>query len=171
MLSYLAGGMIVSNADQTAHAVAMEFFLAMDRVRKSWEKFTPCQSLSKSQFGVLMALQHLTRETACTGGVKITDLARELHHSLPAVSQKINMLEEAGLVRRDSKNGDRRVIYLQLTEQGQSLVHQAAERFDHRTAETLNLLGTEKTRQLLLLLQDLADAIDAINTLSVDQEG
>ena len=35
-----------------------ELFRLMDRVRKAWQSVTPCEHLSKSQFGTLMAIAH-----------------------------------------------------------------------------------------------------------------
>ena len=37
---------------------AAELFRLMDRVRKAWQSVTPCEHLSKSQFGTLMAIAH-----------------------------------------------------------------------------------------------------------------
>ena len=79
---------------------AAELFRLMDRVRKAWQSVTPCEHLSKSQFGTLMAIAHHGRMPgqSCTpsqehGALTLTALAGAMHQSLPALSQRVSALE------------------------------------------------------------------------------
>ena len=75
---------------------AAELFRLMDRVRKAWQSVTPCEHLSKSQFGTLMAIAHHGRMPgqSCTpsqehGALTLTALAGAMHQSLCCFSKRM----------------------------------------------------------------------------------
>lgn len=140
---------------------SLDFFKAMDRVRRLWFSFVPCEELSKSLFGVLMSVRHACMQTPDQPGAKLTDLAPIMRQSLPGVSQKVSALERDGMLVRIADPDDRRISYIALSEKGERLAKLARIRFDERIQATLERLGPQKTIQLLELLDDLADALQA----------
>ena len=86
---------------------AAELFRLMDRVRKAWQSVTPCEHLSKSQFGTLMAIAHHGRMPGqiCTpsqehGALTLTALAGAMHQSLPALSRMTGVSPASASPRR-----------------------------------------------------------------------
>jgi DNA-binding MarR family transcriptional regulator len=72
-------------------------------------------SLTFSQWTVLMALREWGQSTAA-------ELARDICHDAGAITRIVDELEERGLVARARSETDRRVVALNLTSQGLSLV-------------------------------------------------
>jgi len=64
----------------------------------------------------------VTEKGVSKEGVSISRLGELLEISNPAVSQKINILEKKKWVERYSKDGDRRKVYVRLTDEGSALL-------------------------------------------------
>ena len=139
---------------------AAELFRLMDRVRKAWQSVTPCEHLSKSQFGTLMALAHLGGGPGLAGqppqrqaqGLPLTQLAHGMHQSPPALSQRIAALEAMGYVQRTEDAQDRRVTRVHLTPQGNALLKQAYHAMNEKLNSALDSLGEQDTAMLFTLL-------------------
>jgi DNA-binding MarR family transcriptional regulator len=72
-----------------------------------------------------------------------------------AMTNRLDRVEEAGLVERLQDPGDRRVVLVQLTTKGKELVDKAAKvRFDQAN-EAISSLSIEERRQLAGLLRKL----------------
>ncbi|MGI5960156.1 MAG: MarR family winged helix-turn-helix transcriptional regulator [Massiliimalia sp.] len=145
---------------QDAAVSTLEFFAAMDKVRKAWISFSPTEKVNKSLFGVLMAVKRVCLRDSNAPGAKITELAHLLGHSAAGVSQKINVLEQQGLVERVTDCTDRRNTYIRLTDAGAAIAKEACSRFDAKIQEMLKKMGPEKSRQLMGLLEELAQVLE-----------
>ena len=93
--------------------------------------------------------------------IRMTDISCMLMISKPAATQMISRLVENGLAERIRDEKDRRVVYIQATEQGLEL-------FDKQLCERLKLIeravkkiGEEKAQQLGTLLDEFVDALIA----------
>ena len=150
-----------------------EIFRQMDRMRKAWEHVSPSKKLNKSQFGTLFALARLSGgreqcpvcDTPAEGGdaakpVTLSELAAAMHQSLPALSQRVTVLEEKGFVERVANPADRRVTGLRLTETGRSEMDTAFRRFSGILSQAAGRVGRQNMQQLLQLLGELADALN-----------
>lgn len=62
-----------------------------------------------------------------TGGARLTDLATFIGVGKPTLSRQLQLLERLGLVERRTEGGDRRMVTLQLTEEGARRVRAARE--------------------------------------------
>ncbi|MFF3056923.1 MarR family winged helix-turn-helix transcriptional regulator [Streptomyces sp. NPDC057909] len=78
--------------------------------------------LSRAEFDLLGAVRRTDREL--TPG----ELARETFSSGAAVTKRLRILQERGLVDRRSDERDRRVTHVRLTEEGRTLVDQLLPR-------------------------------------------
>ncbi len=65
-------------------------------------------------------LMMLARGTAAT----VTDLGRELNTDVGSVTRLLNRMEKRGLIVRQRRDDDRRVVDLSLTEEGRTLAGQ-----------------------------------------------
>ncbi|QBD75742.1 MarR family transcriptional regulator [Ktedonosporobacter rubrisoli] len=86
------------------------------------------------------------------GSIRMSDLASRLHVSPRTITDIVDGLERASLLRRVPDQRDRRVIYLELTE-GASvrMAHLYRVQAEH-AEELLAYLDTEQRQQLLNLL-------------------
>jgi DNA-binding MarR family transcriptional regulator len=82
-----------------------------------------------------------------------SDLAQASRLSSGAMTNRIDRLERAGLVRRAPDSADGRRVLVQLTERGQDLVERAMTARFEIAAEALSCLRPQQRRQLSDLLR------------------
>ncbi len=145
---------------------SVELFRLMDRVRRAWLSVTPHETLNKSQFATLLAIfrksgqcSEAEGEQSCS--ITPSALADAMHQSRPALSQRIHALEELGYVERVPDPTDRRVAGVRLTKEGVQVLSRAKERFDGILFRAMEQLGPENAETLVMLLAELADALEA----------
>lgn len=147
---------------------AFLLFEAMDRVRKAWKGVVPCSRLSKSQFGTLMVLASGSKEPGAVPGrdpftpMTLSELAGIMGHSLPALSQRISLLEGMGYVERVPNPSDRRVTGLRLTPEGLQLLESARDDFVRKLDFVMERLGPQGAADLLRTLEQLARTLEEI---------
>ncbi len=98
----------------------------------------------------------------CEGSQPMSALSHALGVSLSALTQIADRLERARLVKRVSEENDRRVRCLQLTAQGEKMMHHRREVRIHRTMTVLEHLAAPQRKALLASLEILADACSAV---------
>jgi len=87
-----------------------------------------------------------------------TELSRETLLTPGAMTNRIDRLETAGLVRREAEPSDRRGVRVLLTEKGRELVDRAVElRFDEARDAATRLPASERARLETLLKRLLAE--------------
>jgi DNA-binding MarR family transcriptional regulator len=99
--------------------------------------------------------------TLCGGRVSMSELSRELGVSLSAMTQVANRLERQGLVERVFDGSDRRVRFLQLTEQGEALMRSHEEAQLRRMEHCLRQMGADTAEQVLHALGALVDSCES----------
>lgn len=106
--------------------------------------------LSLAQFRIL--------ELVSRGTERSTHIATRLATSKPAVTMVVDGLVSAGLLTRGSRPGDRRVIVLALTPDGEQAVARAERAYRERLEPLLGQISDP--RALLLQLAEIDDALD-----------
>ena len=99
-------------------------------------------------------------ERQAANAVTLSELAAAMHQSLPALSQRVTVLEEKGFVERVANPADRRVTGLRLTQAGHGEMDAAFRRFGGILSQAAGRVGKQKMRLLLQLLGELADALN-----------
>lgn len=133
-----------------------DFFRSLFRLRQSWVRFFGEPELREAFFGLVMLIRHSCETHPEQPGVMVSELARRLNQSTAAVSQKITILEQKGLVERTVSPEDRRVCYIRLSDQGDQALNHALEWLSAQFSGVLEQMGPEKSTQLLQLLDELA---------------
>lgn len=95
----------------------------------------------------------------CTLG----ELAEHQAVSKPTMSNTITTLEERGWVARKRVSDDRRVVYAEITPQGQTVLNGAYQHMLARLAEILEPLSYEKREALLSGLKILRELFETTN--------
>ena len=94
------------------HRVRTEMLAAVDRELAADDELGKLE-VTAAQFIIIWSLHN--------GGVKsASDLCRGMSYDAGAMTRMIDRLEEKGLIRRSRCPNDRRLINLELTEQGQA---------------------------------------------------
>lgn len=100
-------------------------------------------------------------------GVKVTQIAKALGISVPAVSKSVNSLERKGFISRIENNSDRRVTYIKMTEKGYEHLRQGCnitERIKERVEKDI---GHERFTEFFRTLHEIPDIIlDELNTIA-----
>ena len=112
-------------------------------------------SASEMPKGELMMMKLITANSETESGAMISKLATLMEISNPAVSQKINVLEEKGYVERYSTKNDRRVVYVKLTEAGKKILERENERLMNSMKIIFDKMGEEDTEKFIELMSKL----------------
>lgn len=101
------------------HRRALDAFIklrrAADAVDRRLDAVLAAEGLAGTRFGVLEALHHL-------GPLTLTELGRKLLKSESNLCATVDRLEAEGLVTRQRRNDDRRVVDIALTEAGRARI-------------------------------------------------
>ena len=87
--------------------------------------------------------------------VKLSDISTRLQVTLPAVTHKVNMIEENGLIERKPSTEDKRVTYVALTELGNQMLSKTKDSYYTHLLKLMDTLGEHETNQLIQLLQKI----------------
>ncbi len=89
--------------------------------------------------------------------VMITDIAKRLKVTLPAVTHKVNELVEKNYIEKIPSEKDLRVVYIKLTSEGKTYVESIRDEY-YRPIEILaNHLGQEDTDTFIRLLDKVSE--------------
>ena len=91
--------------------VRSELLLALDKALAADEELAPLE-LSAAQFIVIATL------ALSDSPASASDLCRGISYDAGAMTRMIDRLESKGLILRNRRPDDRRVVYIELTEQG-----------------------------------------------------
>jgi DNA-binding MarR family transcriptional regulator len=87
--------------------------------------------------------------------IKLTDISKALHLTLPAVTIKVKGLVEKGFVTKESSKKDQRIIYLKLTEKSSNLLKELVKDYYQPASEIREKLGDTDTIKFIELLEKL----------------
>ncbi len=152
-----------------------ELFQAFHRIKKSSMGRIHkdlMQNLKPHEFFMLTTLKNLRddqkkeaelNQTPLAPGVKISELSRVSSISMPGVSQTISTLEKLGYVCRTASQSDRRLVYVNLTEKGQTMEADVSNTCFQLYEDAATILGASDTLSLIHLLDKLTLAFDQID--------
>lgn len=92
--------------------------------RRTLEKLVGTSGLHRAQHRMLMTLADREFDSQ-------SELAHMLDVSTATVAVSLKKLERDGYIRRGSKEGDSRANFIQLTAQGEQIVHSSRKIFEH----------------------------------------
>lgn len=139
------------------NSAAIQLFTEMDRLRRIWENVQPKAPMRRSEMFVLGTMAHLTAQQKTP--VTVGQLARQMHQSMPGISQKVSVLEKQGYLIRVGDESDRRVVTVELTKLGLDTARDEMVSMVAHVEKALGRFGPEKTKELLSLMHELSDAL------------
>ncbi|HEX4153257.1 MAG TPA: MarR family transcriptional regulator [Steroidobacteraceae bacterium] len=106
--------------------------------------------------GITLPQVLLLRRMASNGEITTSELAEQMHMSLPAVSQMVERLSQLGLVSRVESTDDRRKKLLTVTQDGRKLLRRISRA---RSADYAAGVAPLSPRMRAGLLRVLSDAL------------
>ena len=126
------------------------------RLKKQMDETLAEHGLTKQEWEVLRALRQHGIESCSPG-----DLSTDLELSSGAVTNRLDRLERAGLIRRHPDPGDRRGVKLELTEEGAQAWTESTNAQAIKEALLASALTKPEQRQLNDLLRKLMLAFES----------
>ena len=110
--------------------------------------------VSEIEFKTMSAISRISK----SGDVKVSDIARYLELSAPAVSRTMKSLEEKEYIERHTDKQDRRNTFVKLTTKGEEQQKTWMKSFEEFSEAIFARLGDEKSNQLLENLEAFVKA-------------
>ena len=102
-------------------------------------------AVSEIEFKTMSAISRISK----SGDVKVSDIARYLELSAPAVSRTMKSLEEKEYIERHTDKQDRRNTFVKLTTKGEEQQKAWMKVFEEFSEAIFARLGDEKSNKLL----------------------
>ncbi len=131
-----------------------------ESVPPTWNRIrTNVRGIASERFGVTVEQFHILRHIR-KGVASVSELAEAKGTSRPAISQAVDVLAGKGLVSRRQDAADRRIVRLELTEEGSGLLSAIFRENRAWMAEKLSVLTPEQMTQIIAALDALKSAFD-----------
>jgi len=91
-------------------------------------------------------------------GIRISEIAQQMHSTMPSITKLVNELEEKGLARKIKNQHDRRVSTIRATASGMDIYQLYVEEYHHQLAALLADIPEEDLHtamQVIRLTYDL----------------
>lgn len=108
--------------------------------------------LSRSEFGVLELLYHKGPQT-------VQDIGKKILLTSGSMTYVVNKLTEKGLAIRETCEKDRRIYYVQLTEEGEKLIQTVFPEHAKFIKDMFSALSEEEQTALTTTLKRISDTI------------
>lgn len=120
----------MTESDDLLHATATDLRLATFRLARRLRRERAVDSISDAQFAVLACLRG-------NGRLPVGELAQRERVSAPTMSNIVDGLADSGHVVRVPSDGDRRRVYIEITETGIAVVTATVQKRDAALADAL----------------------------------
>lgn len=131
-----------------------EFFTALNQARG--------RAAREQSDGLTIPQYRLLSAIAESPEARSGELAERVGVSAPTTTRMLSGLERAGIVRRDTRPGDRRAITIALTAKGRRRLARKEAAVSEKRRELYESLSASERRQAQRLLRRLAEAIEAL---------
>lgn len=110
----------------------------------------------------MQMMKEIIRVKEEEGRIISSNLAKELGVTRSAVSQMVNKLEKADVVRRVPDDKDRKIAYIELSENARAVYENIKNKITEVMSEVISELGAEKVRVFLDSAAAFVEAFDTI---------
>lgn len=144
------------------YSEAARLMRTLDRLRHAWGGIRPGPPVRRSDVMLLGSL--VEQEHHGEPPLTVGELARKLHQSPSAITQKVNVLEEQGFITRTVSQSDRRVACVALTDRGREMARQSMQAFWDQLEKALAGMGEADVEALILLVDRLCGVLEESGT-------
>ena len=117
----------------------------------------------KCRYGMLQSLYNLIEQHGCDGAIYVSDIARQMHQPMPAISRGLRQMEQDGHIVRETDPKDRRKTLVRITPQGRAASAAGEEALVRYFSGIAHRLTPEQRQQFSQLKDILLAAIEAEN--------
>lgn len=135
--------------------IVNELLGVLQQIKRGHHGTMPKIPIRKSEMFTLMNIGTLMKKYP--DGVKLGSLSRALNLAPPTVTPMINTLEENGFIERVGSKEDRRVVYIRLTEMGQTFLDEKENHFKSNVTQLVNYLGEEDSKAFIRIVRKSAE--------------
>ncbi|MEV0702295.1 MarR family transcriptional regulator [Saccharopolyspora sp. NPDC050389] len=146
----------VPDVDASGMAVFGRLHRAYHRYQDQLNRIFHSFDLTMAGFSILASLRRAGSPYRRTAG----ELADAALVTTGGITQRVDKLEAAGLVRRERDAGDRRTVHVQLTEEGLAFTDKVTEAHFANEREMLSGLSATEQERLADLLSRLEGSLD-----------
>jgi DNA-binding MarR family transcriptional regulator len=133
--------------DSLEQQVFLNLWRTYDRLRALEEELFDRYDLTPQQYNALRLLRGDHPQK-----VRTLDLARRLVSHAPDITRLLDRLEQRGLIERDRPAGNRRVVYIGITESGLALLRELRDPIRQCHTQQLGHLSQKELKDLCALL-------------------
>lgn len=138
-------------------SIGHEFLIVLNNIRKLTHMHHPKLKIHMGEFMMLGAIHGCLNENnekqVETNGVKVGEISKLIHSTKPATSKMLKALEEKGYVERITDSKDRRVVFIRLTQAGETVIKDTIKMMDDFTLRTVHRMGEEDAKELIRLMK------------------
>ncbi len=138
--------------------IVNDLLSALHMIKRGHGGTMPKVPIRKSEMFALMSIGKLILKYP--EGIKLSTLSKTLKLAPPTVTPMINSLEENGFIVRVGSKEDRRVVFIQLTDQGHSFLAEKEKQFKSNIHALIDYLGEEDAKELIRLVRKTADYLN-----------
>ncbi|MBO5526152.1 MAG: MarR family transcriptional regulator [Clostridia bacterium] len=91
-----------------------------------------------------------------------TQLAKLLGVTRSAISQMVNKLELAGIVKRTPDKVDRKIAYIELTDEAEAIYAKERQIYSETLNKVIEKIGIEKFEELTALAEEFSDVVQDV---------
>lgn len=115
--------------------------------------------MGKSEFFMLDMIVSVSQDAEEAKGAYVSEIARKLKISTPAVSKMLKGLEEKQFIIRRTDERDRRNTIVSITPEGEAARQKVFEQMDNFAKNTVDRMGEENVKELVRLLEDYTEIV------------
>ena len=117
----------------------------------------------KCRYGMLQSLYNLIEQHGRDGAIYVSDIARQMHQPMPAISRGLRQMEQTGHIVRETDPKDRRKTLVRFTPKGYEACRQCEAALGDYFSSVMARLEPEQLAQMEALRGALMEAILAEN--------
>ena len=117
----------------------------------------------KCRYGMLQSLYNLIEQHGCDGAIYVSDIARQMHQPMPAISRGLRQMEQDGHIVRETDPKDRRKTLVRITPEGERARLACEEAINAYFSRVMARLTPEQLAQMIAVKDAFLAAIEAEN--------
>lgn len=153
---------VVRKFDSLEQEVFLNLWRTYDRLKAFEEEVFSKAGLSAQQYNTLRLLKSVYPESMPT-----LVLGSRLISRAPDMTRLLDKLEQKGLLQRERRPENRRVVEVTITEEGKQLLRDLSSQVEQCHRKQLGHLSPEALRQLAALLKEAREPHEDVANLSL----
>ena len=149
-------------------SMSREFIKIIHSLRKLTHSHRPNVKVHPGEFMMLASIHGCMEDKEKNHlenrGVKVGEISELIHSTKPATSKMLKAVEDKGYIERVTDAKDRRVVYIRLSETGETIIKDAMNRMYDFADRTIQRIGEDDMKELIRLMnifyQAMAEELD-----------